>query len=74
MAYTKKQKVGIGICSVGAGSCLLLMLAWIINATYWHWVTGSWLDHHITDYETAPIFCFAGIFFFTRVVAAIFDV
>jgi len=74
MAYTKTQKIGIGIVCVGSIACLLLAFAWIINAYYWHSVTGSWLDHHITDYELAPMFCIAGVFFFTRIVARVFNV
>lgn len=53
----------------GACCCLLLAVAWIVNAAYWRSVTGSWLDHHITDYETAPIFFIAGSFFFLWVVS-----
>jgi len=74
MKYTKTQKAGMVVVIGGSSVCLLLVVAWIINAYYWHNVTGNWLDHHITDYETAPIFCIAGAFVFTRIVARIFDI
>jgi len=73
MAQTKKQQIGKLVVICGASTCLMLALVWIINAIYWHHVTGSWLDDHITDYELAPIVCIAGAFIFTRVVAPMFD-
>ncbi len=73
MGYTKKQKRGIVIVNIGARACLLLTAGWIVNAIYWRSVTGSWLDPHITAYEIAPVFCIAGVFFFTRIVSKFFD-
>lgn len=71
---TKTQKIGMAVVIGGSLTCLLLAVAWIINAMYWQHLTGNWLDHHITDYEIAPIICILGVVFFTRVVARLFDV
>jgi hypothetical protein len=69
-----KKKVGRIVVLVGAITCLLMASFWIANAIYWWRRTGSTLDRHITDYELAPVVCIAGVFFFTRVVAKLFDV
>jgi hypothetical protein len=74
MPYTRTQKIGIVIVVTGSVTCLLLTFIWIASAFYWHSVTGSWLDHHITDHELAPLFCIVGVFFFTRIVGKMFNV
>jgi hypothetical protein len=71
---SKKQKIGKVVCITGASSCLLVALVGLVMITYWHHVTNDWLDDHIFFWQPIGIACIGGVFFFTRIVASIFDV
>jgi hypothetical protein len=64
----QRAKIRHMIALIGAGVCLLISLFGLCMITYWHDVTGSWMDEHIFFWQLIGLVCIGGVFVFTQIV------
>lgn len=71
---TQTSKIGVAVVFGGAGICLLTAFLGLGMMTYWHHVSGSWLDDRVEWWNPIVPIAVLGVFFFTRIVAELFDI
>jgi hypothetical protein len=68
-----KEQLRVVVVGGGASACLAMAITGVVMMTYWHDLSGSWLDDRVLFWNPIVPAALIGVFIFTRFVDTFFE-